>query len=156
MSLIEQIRQVDWQDEDKRKIAETLVADAKEYIKRVEAHIYKGNEIRADMWMDYAEKQDEIRILDRRRTEAHNKMLASFNPFLDLVRDVPGFKESDYKLANRTQIADFVASIVFELLGSDPVSRLEGDVRDELAEKLHKKEITYEQIDRLVHGLASE
>ena len=142
MSIIEILRQVDWQDADNKTAAEALFADAKEYMARVEAHIYKGNEIRADMWMDHEEKQEEIRRLDRKRTEAHDQMLKSFGSFIDILRRQPAFDESCYKLANRTQIADFVAGIIFELLGLKPASQVEGSVRDELAEKLHKNEIT--------------
>ena len=156
MRIIEYVRQMDWKDEENRRVADELISDAAEYMRRVEAHIYKGNEIRADSFMSVDEKQDEIRRLDRKRTEAHDRMLKSFSPFLDLLRDVPGFRESDYNLSNRTQIADFVALIVFELIDIEPASRKEGDIRDELAEKLHREEVTLEQIIAETHKLASE
>ena len=156
MSVIEFIRQIDWKNEENRSVAEAIIADAAEYMKRVEAHIYEGNEIRADSFMSIDEKQDEIRRLDKKRTETHNRMLTSFSPFLDLLRDVPAFKEGNYYLSNRTQIADFVALIAFELMGIEPASRKEGDIRDELAEKLHRKEVTFEQITAEIHKLASE
>lgn len=88
MRMIEILKCIDWQKPENRIAAETLIADAKEYMTRVENHIYKGNEIRADMWMSYSEKQEEISRLDRKRTEAHDRMLASFNPFLDILRGV--------------------------------------------------------------------
>ena len=146
MSLIEIIRQIDWQDANKKIAAETLFADAKEYITCVEKHIYKGNDIRADMWMDHTEKQDELSRLDRKRTEAHDRMLTSFNPFLDILKASPDFEESKYNLSNRTRIADFVATIIFEIMGAEPRSQKEGEIRDELAEKIHLGEITFEQI----------
>jgi hypothetical protein len=156
MNILEIIRQIDWAQEGNRLIGENFLSDALEYMKRVEAHIYKGNEIRADMFMGFAEKQDEISRLDRKRTEAHDKMLNSFSMFLDLLRDIPGFIESKYNLSNRTRIADFTAMIAFELIGIEPSSRKEGEICDELAEKLHQKEITYEQINAEAHKLASE
>ncbi len=146
MDITQIIRHVDWKTDNNRIIAEKLISDAAEYMRRVEAHIYKGNEIRSDMFMDHAEKQDELSRLDRKRTEAHNRMLTSFSLFLDLLRDVPGFRESDFNLSNRTQIADFVALIAFEIMGIEPSSRKEGEIRDELAEKIHRQEITFEQI----------
>lgn len=156
MSILENIRQIDWQIEDNRNIAGALVADAAEYMKRVEAHIYRGNEIRADEFMDFAEKQDEISRLDRKRTEAHNRMLSSFAPFLDLLKQDTFFDESKYKLSNRTQIADFVALIALEIMGIEPTSRKEGEIRDELAEKLHQKEINYEQFADIIPKLTVE
>lgn len=134
----------------------TLIDDASEYMRRVEEHIYIGNEIRADQWMDYSEKQEVIKRLDRKRTEAHDRMLNSFSLFLDLLRNIPDFNESEYNLSNRTRIADFAAMIAFELTDGEPSSRKEGEIRDELAEKLHRKEITYEQITAEAHRLASE
>lgn len=146
MKITDCINQIDWSDEYNRKIADDLIRDAKEYLRRVEAHIYKGNEIRAEMFMSISEKQEEIALLDRKRTAAHNKMLASFAPFLDILKVQSEFNADDYRLENRTQIADFVAMIVFELLGREPLSRIEGNVRDELAELLHKGAFTFEQI----------
>jgi len=156
MKMLEIIRQIDWGQEGNKTIADNFLTDAIAYMKRVEAHIYEGNEIRADMFMGFAEKQDEISRLDRKRTEAHDRMLNSFNPFLDLLRIIPDFTESEYNLSNRTRIADFAALIVFELMGIEPSSRKEGEIRDELAEKLHHKEITYEQINAEAHKLVSE
>ena len=106
--------------------------------------------------MDHAEKQEKISRLDRRRTEAHDRMLTSFNPFQDVLRDDPDFEENKYNLSNRTRIADFVTSIVFEIMGIEPQSRKEGEIRDELAEKLHLGELTYEQISAEIHKLISE
>ena len=156
MTILEIIRQVDWKDANNKKIGLELMADAEEYLKRVEAHIFVGNEIRADAFMEVSEKQDEIRRLDRKRTEAHNRMLASFNPFLDLLREAPGFNESEYNFSNRTRIADFIALIAFETIGMVPASIKEGDIRDELAEKLHRNEVTCEQIAAEIQRLASE
>lgn len=146
MRITDCINQVDWTDESNRKVADNLIADAEEYLRRVEAHIFKGNEIRADMFMSFSEKQEEIGMLDRKRTAAHDRMLASFAPFLDILRSQTEFDETDYKLDNRTQIADFIAMIAFEKLGLEPESRIEGNVRDELAEKLHKGEFTFDQL----------
>ena len=154
MAILEIIRQIDWQDDNNKKIGLQLMADAKEYLKRVEAHIFGGNEIRADAFMDVSEKQDAIRSLDRKRTAAHNEMLESFGPFLDLLKDNTSFDANDWKLANRTQIADFVCEIAFEALGVEPASRGEGDIRDELAEKMHKQELTYEQIETSIKTAA--
>ena len=99
------------------------------------------------MFMDFSEKQEAISYLDRKRTEAHNRLLAVFPSFLDLLKSDAGLKASDYRLDNRTQIADFVAMIAFELIGREPSSRVEGNVRDELAELLYKGEVTLEQIE---------
>ena len=153
--MLDYLKELDWSDEVIKKTGLQLMTDAEEYWKRVEAHIFGGNEIRADMFMSFAEKQDEISTLDRRRTAAHDRMLRSFAPFLDLLRNNTSFNEDDWKLANRTQIADFVAGIVFEALGLEPASRKEGEVRDELAEKLHKQEVTFEQIEAELKKLAS-
>ncbi len=156
MNILEIIKQIDWTQEGNRLIAEYFLSDALEYMKRVEAHIYEGNEIRADMFMGFAEKQDEISQLDRKRTEAHDRMLNSFSDFLDLLRGIPDFTEREYNLSNRTRIADFAAIIAFDLTGFEPSSRKKGEIRDELAEKLHQKEITYEQIAVEAHKLTSE
>ena len=147
MRIIDYLSQIDWQQAENKEAAKKLITAAEEYLTRVEAHIFKGNEIRADMFMDFAEKQEEISRLDRKRTEAHNKLLSVFPSFLDLLRKVPGFDERDYRLDNRTQIADFVTMIAFELTGKEPSSHIEGDVRDELAELLYKGEVTFEQIE---------
>ncbi len=146
MKVLPCLQKIDWSDPENRRIADALIADAKEYMSRVVDHIYKGNEIRADRFMDAAEKQEEIGRLDRKRTAAHDQMLKSFASFLDLLRGVEGFDENDYRLANRTQIADFVAKIAFELVGMEVEASGDGSVRDELADKLHKGEITFEQI----------
>ena len=146
MRLIEIIKTIDWDEEDNKVVAQCLIDDAVEYMRRVEAHIYKGNEIRADSFMDFSEKQEEIRTLDRKRTEAHNKMLTSFAPFLDILIEQSEFDKDDYMLENRTQIADFIATIAFEFVGVEPDSRTEGSIRDSLTEKLHNNEITYEKI----------
>lgn len=156
MSIISAVKKIDWNNDYNHKTAEVLFADAIEYIKRVEAHIFKGNEIRADMFMDFAEKQDEISRLDRKRTDAHNRLLTSFYPFLDILKDQSDFNRDDYRLDNRTQIADFVSLIIFEMMNIEPSSRIEGDIRDELAEKVHRNEITYEQIRTELGKIISE
>ena len=156
MSIISEVKKIDWNSDCNHKTAEVLFADAIEYIKRVEAHIFKGNEIRADMFMDFAEKQDEISRLDRKRTDAHNRLLTSFYPFLDILKDQSDFNRDDYRLDNRTQIADFVSLIIFEMMNIEPSSRIEGDIRDELAEKVHRNEITYEQIRTELGKIISE
>jgi len=131
----------------------TVALDAKEYFNRVADHIYTGNEIRADSYMDISEKQDEIRRLDRKRIAAHDKMLKSFVPFLGLLRDKTAFDEDDYRLENRTQVADFVALIAFELIGTVPTTKVEGGIRDELAEKIHLGEIKFEEIKNLINDM---
>lgn len=146
MDITEIIKRIDFSASQNKQIACAFFADFLEYMMRVEAHIYMGNEIRADLFMGFSEKQEEIKTLDRKRTQAHDKMLSSFTSFLGLLRMVPDFHENVYKIGNRTQIADFVALIAFELLGKKPTSRLEGSVRDELAEMLHKHETSYEEI----------
>ena len=146
MTLADLVRSINWQDENNRAIGEALISDAEEYMKRVVDHIYKGNEVRADRFMDFAEKQDELSRLDRKRTAAHDRMLKSFGPFLDLLKEQPGFDESGHDLSNRTRIADFVFLTAFELLGIEPSLRTEGSIRDELAEKIHKGELSYGQI----------
>ena len=72
------LAQINWDIAENRDIANQLALDAKEYFIRVADHIYTGNEIRADSYMDISEKQDEIRRLDRKRTAAHDKMLKNF------------------------------------------------------------------------------
>ena len=148
MSITEKIAQIDWKDEKSKMTADDLIRDAAEYMRRVEAHIYKGNEIRADQCMDYSEKQDEIKRLDRKRTEAHNKLLVSAGNFIDLLEEKTDFDRSEYKLNNRTQIADFVASIVFELMNTEPASKVEGNIRDDLAEKIHNGDITMDTVNK--------
>lgn len=153
MSIISNIEQVDWGRSGNKKIAETVYADACAYWNRVIDHIYKGNEIRADMWMDFSEKQEEIGRLDRKRTEAHNKLLLSAADLIDLLSRDTGFDKSDHRLENRTQIADFIASIAFELAGVKPESAVEGAARDDLAEKLHNGEISPELINEKISEL---
>jgi len=126
---IKYIKQIDWTCDTNRKIAETVYSDACEYWRRVIDHIYKGNEIRADMWMDHSEKKDEIGRLDRERTKAHNKMLISVADFVDLLYRNTEFEKCEYRLDNRMQIADFIALIAFELLDITPSSTLEGGSR---------------------------
>ena len=146
MKVLPYLETIDWSDPENRRIADALTADAKEYMSRLIDHIYKGNEIRSDSFMDASEKRDEIGRLDRKRTAAHDRMLKSFAAFLDLLRGAEGFDENDHRLANRAQIADFVAGIAFELVGMEVTPSGDGSVRDELADKLHKGEITFEQI----------
>lgn len=147
------LAQINWDIAENRDIASQLALDAKEYFIRVADHIYTGNEIRADSYMDISEKQDEIRRLDRKRTAAHDKMLRSFVPFLGLLRDKTAFDEDDYRLENRTQVADFVALIAFELIGTVPTTKVEGGIRDELAEKIHLGEIRFEEIKNLINDM---
>ena len=146
MNIIPTIKQIDWSRYENRDISNQLLFDAKEYMKRVIDHIYTGNEIRSDSFMDISEKQDELHRLDSKRTGAHDKMLRSFAPFLELLKEKTDFAESDYRLSTRTQIADFIALIAFQLLDKDPLSGADGDIRNELAEKIHSGEITFEQI----------
>ena len=146
ISILNYIKQIDWTCDTNRKIAETVYSDACNYWERVIDHIYKGNEIRADMWMDFSEKQEEIKKLDRKRTEAHNKLLISAADFIDTLEKKSDFKRNDYRLDNRTQIADFVSGIAFELMDMKPTSTVEGSVRDELAEKIHSGEVTEKMI----------
>lgn len=153
MKITNCLKQIDWDNAENKEIGKKLLEDALEYMRRVEAHIYKGNEIRAEKFMDYSEKQEEIATLDRKRTRAHNKMLESFKPFLDLLKSKTDFDADDYALENRTQIADFVATIVFETIGAEPVSKIEGSVRDELAEKIHNRDFSYEQIKEKIVAL---
>ena len=146
MSILSSIMQIDWQDESNASVARQLFSDASEYLRHVERHIYKGNEIRADMWMDFSEKQEEIKKLDRKRTEAHNKLLISAADFIDTIENKSDFKRAEHHLDNRTQIADFISGIAFELLDMKPASTVEGSVRDELAEKIHNGEVTEKMI----------
>lgn len=155
MSILDYLMQIDWTNEKNRVIADTVYADSCEYWKRVIDHIYKGNEIRADQWMDYSEKQDEIRRLDKKRTEAHNKLLISAADLLDLLSKETDFIRSNYKLENRTQVADFIASIAFELVKMDPSSRVEGNVRDELAEKIHIGVINTDMLSKAMSNIVS-
>ena len=85
MKVLPFLQKIDWSDPENIRIADALIADAKEYMSRVVEHIYKGNEIRADRFMDAAEKREEIGRLDRKRTAAHDRMLKSFASFLDLL-----------------------------------------------------------------------
>ena len=100
--------------------------------------------------MDYSEKQEEIKRLDQKRTEAHNKMLVSAAGLIDLLDADTEFRRSDYKLENRSQIADFIALIAFEIVGLEPSSTIEGNVRDELAERIHDGTITKEMINNKI------
>ena len=156
MRIIDFLSQIDWQQAENREAAVKLITAAEEYLKRVEAHIFQGNEIRADMFMDFSEKQEEISRLDRKRTQAHNQLLSVFPDFLDLLRENTEFDERDYRLDNRTQIADFVSMIAFELTDREPSSLIEGAVRDELAELLYKGEVTFEQIESKIPFLRSQ
>lgn len=148
--IISSLKQINWDKKENREVADQLIADSKEYLCRVIDHIYTGNEIRSDCFMDAYEKQDEIKRLDRRRTVAHDEMLKSFVPFISLLKEQGAFNDADYRLDNRTQIADFVALIAFELIDILPEAKGEGNIRDELAEKIHVGTITFEQIsDRI-------
>lgn len=146
MSIISCFGQIDWIERDNKSVAEIVYFDACEYWKRVIDHIYKGNEIRADKWMDYSEKQEEIKMLDRKRTNAHNKLLVSASDLIDLLNNNTEFDKSNYSLDSRTQIADFIALIAFELIGLTPSSMVEGSARDELAELIHNGTISTDQI----------
>ena len=153
MNTVDYLMQINWRNPDNKEIGKNLLDDALEYLKRVEDHIYTGNDIRADSFMDFSEKQERIAALDRKRTRAHNKMLESFKPFLELLSTETDFNADDYALDNRTQIADFLATIAFEAFDTEPVSRIEGRVRDELAEKVHNRDISYEQIKEKLAAL---
>ena len=87
--------------------------------------------------MDHSEKREALKHLDTKRTEAHDRLLTSASVFIDVLEENSDFNKSDYKLGNRTQIADFISMIAFELAGIKPDSMMEGIVREELAEKLH-------------------
>lgn len=160
MSIITNLGQVDWAEGNNKKIAGAVYADACEYWKRVIAHIYEGNEIRADMWMDFSEKQDAIKTLDRKRTEAHNKLLISAADFIELISKETEFDRSEYRLDTRTQIADFIAGIAFELMEKKPSSGIEGNARDELAEILHNgifsKKLIYDRLCEIMPGVLED
>ena len=111
MSIVGYIKQADWTAEERRKYAEAVFADACEYWRRVIDHIYKGNEIRADEWMDFSEKQEEIKRLDRKRTEAHNRLLISAADLIDVLDRDTGFDRSAYRLAGKE---DLLCHDVFE------------------------------------------
>ena len=147
MGIIDYLKQVDMTNERNRKAMRVVYSDACDYLERVEEHIYKGNEIRADQWMDHSEKREALKHLDSKRTEAHNRLLTSAAVFIDVLEENSDFKKSDYKLGNRTQIADFISMIAFELAGIRPDSMMEGKVRDELAEKIHLGIIDFNMIE---------
>lgn len=153
MEILGYIKAIDWKDPENLDTGRALLNDALEYMKRVEDHIYKGNEIRADSFMERADKQDAIRRLDRKRTEAHNKMLVSFESFKRLLNEKTDFDEKNYDLSNRTRIADFIAMIVFEMTGEEPSSRVEGNVRDELAEMIHNGRLSYDSIREIASNI---
>ena len=117
---------------------------AAEYFKRVEAYIYEGNDIRSDLWMSFSERQEALRQLDRKRTIAHDALIKSFHAHFD-----------DDTIENRTQLADKVASMVFEAINKTPASSVEGEVRDELAEMLHRGEITTDEIINILQSRVS-
>ena len=109
---------------------------AAEYFGRVEQHIYKGNEIRADSWMSIDEKQEELKQLDRKRTQAHDRLIRMYCQNFDFSN-----------IENRTQLADKVAMMIFRGLDIEIGDNMkEGDIRDALAEHLHENKITKEQI----------
>lgn len=43
--------------------------------------------------------------------------------------------------------------IAFELTGLEPTSRIEGSIRDELAEKIHLGEISFAEIKNLINDM---
>lgn len=154
MSIVDSICQIDWTTEENKLIARNVYSDACNYWERVVDHIYKGNEIRADQWMDYSEKQDEIKRLDRKRTEAHNKLLISAADLIDKLIRESEFDKDEYRLGNRTQIADFIALIAFELTNYSPTSTIEGHIRDDLAEMIHTCQITKQDIEKSIDNVA--
>ena len=153
MSIVDNICQIDWTTEENKLIARNVYSDACNYWDRVVDHIYKGNEIRADQWMDYAEKQDEIKRLDRKRTEAHNKLLISAADLIDKLNRESEFDKDEYRLDNRTQIADFIALIAFELTNHSPTATIEGHMRDDLAEMIHTRQITKQDIEKSIDNV---
>lgn len=113
----------------------TFAKDAAEYFLKVSNHIFQGNEIRSDSFMDINEKQEKLRQLDRERTIAHDELVRSF------------CQTNDFRgITNRTQLADRVAMMVFEKLNIEAYFVTEGSARDELAELLYKGDISYKQI----------
>lgn len=153
MSIVDNICQIDWTIEENKLIARNVYSDACNYWERVVDHIYKGNEIRADQWMDYSEKQDEIKRLDRKRTEAHNKLLISAADLIDKLNRESEFDKDEYRLDNRTQIADFIALIAFELTNHSPTATIEGHMRDDLAEMIHTRQITKQDIEKSIDNV---
>ena len=153
MGIIDCVKQVDMTNERNHRAMRAVYSDAREYLERVEEHIYKGNEIRADQWMDHSEKREVLKRLDSKRTAAHDRLLTSAAVFIDVLEENSDFKKSDYKLGNRTQIADFISIIVFELAGIRPGSMAEGKVRDELAEKIHLGIIDFNIIEERLRKL---
>lgn len=153
MSIVDNICQIDWTTEENKLVARNVYSDACNYWERVVDHIYKGNEIRADQWMDYSEKQDEIKRLDRKRTEAHNKLLISAADLIDKLNRESEFDKDEYRLDNRTQIADFIALIAFELTNHSPTSTIEGHMRDDLAEMIHTRQITKQDIEKSIDNV---
>ena len=153
MSIVDKICQIDWTTEENKLIARNVYSDACNYWERVVDHIYKGNEIRADQWMDYSEKQDEIKRLDRKRTEAHNKLLISAADLIDKLKRESEFDKDEYRLDNRTQIADFIALIAFELTNHSPTATIEGHMRDDLAEMIHTRQITKQDIEKSIDNV---
>ena len=122
---------------------EDFAEKAAEYFCRVERHIFGGNDIRADEWMDREEKQEAIKQLDKARTRAHDELITSY------------CQHFDYRgISNRTQLADRVAMMVFSGLGIEPdLVVTEGAVRDELAEYIHNGQVTREDMVRILKEL---
>ena len=118
----------------------TFAESAAEYFHRVEQHIYRGNEVRSDSWMDILEKQDILKQLDEKRRDAHDMLIRMYCQKFD-------FSDLD----NRTQLADRVAAMVFRKLNAEVRENAkEGDIRDDLAEYLHEGKIVKEDIIRLL------
>ena len=149
-NLWDQINQVDWSETENASTASALVYRSLEYFRRVEAHIYQGNEIRNDEFMDFAEKQDAVSALDRKRTRAHNELLEVFEKFTDILKAGTDFENSHYRIENRTQKADLVAMMIIELIHQKPASHIDGAARDEIVEKLHSGELSYSQAEDLL------
>ena len=147
MGIIDCIKLVDMTNERNREAMKAVYSDACDYLKRVEDHIYKGNEIRSDQWLDQSEKREALKLLDSKRTEAHDRLLNSAASFIDVLEENSDFERNKYKLDSRTQIADFISMIAFELVDIRPDSMAEGHIRDELAEKLHLGIIDFNMIE---------
>ena len=140
-------------DGKETKIIENFFSRYFAYIKAVENHIFKGNEIRNDKFADIDEKQSVLKSLDSIRTTKHNHYLETVNTFSNLYTKKTGiFLPRDF-LKNRSTMADLGAIMCYNIKGAAPAPKApDGALRDQLASEIHKNETLIDELKQKVES----
>ena len=120
------------------------------YLLKVQKHIYEGEKIKNDKFLDTVEKQEKLKELDKKRTYAHNEYLKTTNDFFELLKNKTGFIIPNSFKEDRTSLADAGALFIRNISNTEIKSTIKGSVRDDLVKDIEKNSnLLYNSIEKI-------